>query len=84
MQRIFHHPWCLTSISWYNYRKASEDCGWAPDSKKKKKKNLVLHVGWKNSVVKQQPEVLKRDFTELLDTISCLSETLLVLVYGYF
>lgn len=38
----------------------------------------------KNSVVKQQPEVLKRDFTELLDTISCLSETLLVLVYGYF
>lgn len=56
VQRIFHHPWCLTSISWYNYRKASEDCGWAPDSKKKKKKILYCMWGGKTVLWSSSPK----------------------------
>lgn len=39
--------------------------------------NLILHVG-SNDVAKKQSEVLKEDFTELLDTISCLGIRILI------
>lgn len=32
-------------------------------------RNIIIHVGW-NDVAKQQSEVLKQDFTELLNTVS--------------
>lgn len=34
-------------------------------------KNIILNIG-SNDIVKQQSEVLKQDFSDLLITVSCL------------